>query len=192
VATGSPPDAAGLVVDLATSRPPTLGQGRLICVDGPAGSGKTTLAAAIAERTGAKVVHMDDLMDGWDGVSGTGPQLASILEPLSAGRPGSYRHFNWHLDRFDRVVYVPVADWLVIEGVGSGHPGVAHLVTALVWVEAGEELRLARGLDRDGADMEPQWRQFMLEEAGVFSTHRTRERADVVVDGTGSLRPVLR
>ena len=40
-------DAARDVLALAASRPPSLGAGRLVCVDGPAGSGKTTLAAAL-------------------------------------------------------------------------------------------------------------------------------------------------
>jgi energy-coupling factor transporter ATP-binding protein EcfA2 len=185
----SPPEVARLVVDLASSRPPTLGDGRLICVDGPAGSGKSTLAAEIAALTGAQVVHMDDLMDGWGGLVSTGPQVSSILDPLAAGRPGSYRHFNWHVGRFDRVDVVPVADWLVIEGVGSGNPVADPLVTVLVWVEAGGDLRLARGLERDGVDMEPHWRQFMVDEADLFAAHGTRERADVLVDGTGTRPP---
>lgn len=190
--TGSPLDVAQVVVDLAASRPPTCGDVRVICVDGPAGSGKTTLATALAELTGAHVVHMDDLMEGWDGVAGTGPQLASVLEPLAEGQIGSYRQFNWHLDRFDREVAVPVLPWLVLEGVGSGNPGVAERVTVLVWVEADDGLRLSRGLDRDGSGMELQWRQFMLDEAEVFAAHRTRQRADVLVDGTGARPPVLR
>ena len=192
MATGLPPDVAQVVLDLAASRPATCGDARVICVEGPAGSGKTTLASALAELTGAPVVHMDDLMEGWDGVDGTGPQLASVLDPLADGRPGSYRQFNWHLDRFDREVAVPVAPWLILEGVGSGNPGVAERVTVLVWVEADDDLRLSRGLDRDGSDMEPLWRQFMLDEADVFCAHRTRERADVLVDGTGARPPVLR
>jgi uridine kinase len=185
----SPPEVARVVVELASSRPPTAGACRVICIDGPAGSGKTTLAAGISALTGAQVVHMDDLMDGWGGLVSTGPQLSSVLDPLAAGRPGSYRKYDWHLGRFDRVVDVPVADWLVVEGVGSGNPAVAHLATLLVWVEAGADLRLARGLERDGAGMEPQWRQFMLDEADLFATHATRDRADVLVDGTGSAPP---
>jgi hypothetical protein len=179
-------------VDLASARPATCGDTRVVCVDGPAGSGKTTLAAAVAERTGAQVVHMDDLMEGWDGLVSTGPQLCSVLEPVAVGRPGSYRHFNWHLDRFDRVVDVPAADWLVIEGVGSGNPVVADLVTVLAWVEVGDALRLARGMARDGHEMESLWRQFMLDETDLFAAHRTRDRADVHVDGTGARAPLLR
>ncbi len=64
----TPDAAAALVVQHALSRPPTLGAGRLVCVDGPAGSGKTSLADAVARRTAAQVVHMDDLYGGWDGL----------------------------------------------------------------------------------------------------------------------------
>jgi uridine kinase len=177
VATGSPSE----VVALAESRPPTLGSGRLVAIDGPAGSGKTTLAGAVAELTGAQVVHMDDLMDGWDGMAGTGPQLLSIVEPLARGEAGSYRHYDWHEARFDRTVEVPPAPWLVIEGVGAGNPAIADLVTVLVWVEADDDVRLRRGLERDGSAMEGHWRAWMRDEIGFFAAHRTAERADVRV-----------
>jgi hypothetical protein len=189
VATGSPPDVARVVVGLASARPPACGSTRVVCVDGPAGSGKTTLGTAVAEATGAQLVRMDDLMDGWRGLDGTGGQLESALRPLAAGRPGSYRHFNWSLDRFDRVVPVPVAPWLVVEGVGAGNPVVADLVTVLVWVEVGDELRFARGMERDGEEAADHWRRFMAAEVGLFAAHRSAERADLLVDGTGERPP---
>ncbi|HEX5087024.1 MAG TPA: 4-amino-4-deoxy-L-arabinose transferase [Nocardioides sp.] len=169
------------MVALAESRPPTLGSGRLVAIDGPAGSGKTTLARAVAELTGAQVVHMDDLMDGWDGMAGTGPQLLTIVEPLAGGVAGSYRHYDWHAGRFDRTVEVPPAPWLVIEGVGAGNPLIADLVTVLVWVEADDDVRLRRGLERDGSAMEGRWRAWMRDEVGLFAAQRTAERADVRV-----------
>jgi uridine kinase len=181
VAAASPSERAREVVALAGSRSPTLGEGRLVAVDGPAGSGKTTLAAAVAELTGAQVVHMDDLMEGWEGMASTGEQLRSIVEPLAGGVAGSYRHYNWHEGRFDRTVEVPPGGWLVIEGVGAGHPGIAERVTVLVWVEADDELRLRRGLERDGAAMEGHWRRWMRDEVGLFAAHGTAGRADVVL-----------
>ena len=190
--TGSRSDVARLVVELAASRPPTLGTGRLVCVDGPAGSGKTTLGGQIAELTGAHVVHGDDLMEGWGGFDTVSRQLAGLVTELAAGRGGTYEVYDWHQGRFDRTVEVPPAPWLVVEGVGSSDLAIAPYVTALVWVEVGDELRLARGLARDGAHMEPQWRTFMGSERELFARFRSRERADVLADGTGATPPVVR
>lgn len=195
MATGSPPDlvdlpdvaaVAELVIDLASARPPTLNGSRLVCVDGPAGSGKTTLAAAIAQRTGAQVVNTDMLMDGWGGFDTVASQLASMITALADGRAGTYRPYLWGRGRFDdSIVAVEPGPWLVVEGVGSGEPAIAPCITVLVWVEVDDELRLARGLARDGAENEPEWREFMPAERELFERDRTCERADVVVDGTG-------
>ena len=190
MATGSPSDTASLVLEVAASRPPTLGAGRLVCVEGPAGSGKTTLGRLLAERTGAQLIHGDDLMSGWRGLSAVGPQLVGVAEALAAGRTGRYEHYDWELGRYDRVVAVPPAPWLVVEGVGSGAAGLAPYTTVLVWVEVDDELRLARGLARDGVAMERHWRQFMVDERALFARDLSRERADVVVDGTGRTAPV--
>jgi uridine kinase len=191
VATGSPSDAADVVLELASSRPPTLGAGRLVCVDGPAGSGKTTLGRVLAERTGAQLIHGDDLMEGWRGLDAVGRELTRLAIDLRAGRASSYRHFNWFLDRYDRTVPVAPSDWLVVEGVGSGASVIADAITVLVWVEVDDELRFERGRVRDGEEMQPQWRQFAIDERALFARERTRERADVLVDGTGNRPPVI-
>jgi uridine kinase len=182
---------AELVLGLASSRPPTLGTGRLVCIDGPAGSGKTTLGRALAEATGAQLIHTDDLMEGWRGLDAAGRQLAALVGPLAAGRPGRYEHFDWQHHRYDRTVDVPPAPWLVVEGVGSGAAAIASYTTVLVWVEVDDELRLARGLARDGVEMEAHWRTFMLDERALFARDQTRERADVRVDGSGVVPPIV-
>jgi len=192
VAAGSSSEVARLVLDLAATRAPTLGTGRLVCVDGPAGSGKTTLGTALAEATGAQLIRGDDLMEGWRGLSSVGRQLETMCAALAEGRPGSYEHFDWEHDRFDHTVDVPPAPWLVVEGVGSGAAAIAAYTTVLVWVEVDDDLRLARGMARDGEAMRDHWLTFMADERALFASERTRERADVLVDGTGRQPPVLR
>ena len=173
------------LLDLAFEEPATLGTGRLICLDGPAGSGKSTLADALAALDPlARVVHMDDLYPGWDGLPRVEEQLADLLRPLAAARAGTYRRFDWLAGEFAETVTVGPAPLLVLEGVGSGAATYAELCTLLVWVEAPAELRMKRGLDRDGDAFAAQWEQWARDEEVLFAREQTRERADVAVDGT--------
>lgn len=181
------------IVELALGRAPTLGVGRLVCVDGPAGAGKTTWAEGIAggfdrlnHRESARVVHMDDLFAGWSGLSEVDSQLDTLLQPLAQGRAGSYRRYDWAAGGFAEQVRVDPVPMLVLEGVGSGAARFAALVTVLVWVGAPHDLRMRRGLDRDGEVFAPHWEQWAADEALLFARERTRERADVVVDGSGT------
>jgi uridine kinase len=177
---------AASVLRLALDRHATLGDGRLVCVDGPAGSGKTTLASGIAGLApGSRVVHMDDLFAGWAGLPQVDAQLGDILLPLAEGRAGSYRRYDWIDGEFAEEVVVAPVPLLVIEGVGSGAARFAPLVTVLVWVEAPYDVRMARGLARDGDAFAPHWEQWARDETALFAKERTRQRADVVVDGTG-------
>lgn len=170
------------IVDLLAGRPATLGDGRLLCVDGPAGSGKTTLANAVAERTGAPVVRMDDLYPGWTGLFEVEPHVLGILGPLAEGRPGRYRRYDWTVDRYAEEHTVAPSPLLILEGVGSGCRAWAPWTTALVWVETDEETRLTRGLARDGEAFRPHWLAWMKDEQALFAREDTRGRADLVFE----------
>jgi uridine kinase len=174
---------AETVLTLARSRPPTLGAGRLVCVDGPAGSGKTTLAEEVAGLADASVVHMDDLFEGWGGLPRITDQLGTLLRPLAEGRAGSYRRWDWPGNRWAEAVLVEPAPLLVLEGVGSGASAHADLITVLVWVEVPYDLRMERGLERGGVGVAENWRQWAVDEQALFERERTRDRADVLVDG---------
>jgi vacuolar-type H+-ATPase catalytic subunit A/Vma1 len=177
------------VLDLVLSREPTLAGGRLLCIDGPAGSGKTTLAADVADLSAAAVFHMDDMFEGWDGMPTITGQLESLLRPLATGRSGTYRRWDWAGNTWAETVVVPPAPLLVLEGVGSGSTVVEELITVLAWVEVPFDLRLERGLRRGGIGVDENWRQWAIAEQDLFARERTRERADVVLDGrVGSLQ----
>jgi cytidylate kinase len=171
------------VLELVDERPPTLGRSRLLCLDGPAGSGKTTLATEVAALTGAPVVHMDNLYEGWGGLPRIRPQLDRLLLPLARNRPGSYRRWDWYADRWAEMVAVPPAPLLVLEGVGAGARSHAGLITVLAWVEVPAETRLARGLARDGVELDDHLRAWAVAEEAHFARDATRARADLVVDG---------
>ena len=174
-----------LIVTEAAVREPTLGTGRLVCVDGPAGSGKTTLAAAVAASLdGAPVVHMDDLYPGWQGLGQVDSMVLDLLRPLAEGRAGSYRRFDWARGEYAEEHLVAPGPWLVLEGVGSGGSAWSHWTTLLAWVVVPAALRLERGMRRDGEEMRGHWERWMADEQTLFDRDGTRRRADVHVDGT--------
>lgn len=185
---------ARAVLDLVLSRPPTLGEARLLRIDGPSGSGKTTLARAVARLAGSagivrRVVHLDELYEGWEGLPRVGEQLATLLGPLAVGRPGSYGHYDWHAGRYSRTVTVEPVPLLVLEGVGSGLAAHDEVSTVTVWVTAPDDVRRSRALARDGDDFASRWDAWAASEAEHWARERTWERADLVVDGlTGEAR----
>lgn len=191
-------EAVDLTLRHALERPPTLGTGRLVCVDGPAGSGKTTLADALvvaARRrvTSVGLVHLDDLYQGW---SGLGAEVTTriedgILRPLAEGGLVRYRRWDWFIDDWAEEHLVDPVALLVLEGVGSAARAYDDLVTTRAWVSAPRELRLRRGLARGDVGVIEQWERWLDDEARLLASERTRERADVIVDGTGGEPPRL-
>lgn len=171
---------ATAVLDRLHAAPARLGPTRLLCIDGPAGSGKTTLAGAVAERSGARVVRMDDLYPGWSGLFTVEPHVLGILEPLASGEPGRYRRYDWTADAYAEEHLVEPADLLVLEGVGAGNRRWAGWASLLVWVETSDEVRFVRGLERDGEEARPHWVAWMGDEERLFAAEGTRDRADLV------------
>lgn len=183
-----PSDAVAVVVALTRAAQPRLGPVRLVCVDGPAGSGKSTLAGRVGAALDAPVLHLDDLLAGWSGLEGVWDRLAAqVLDPLAAGRPGRYQRYDWVAGAFAEWHDVPVPDVLVLDGCGSARTAADPVAAVKVWVEAARDLRLSRGLARDGVDARDNWVAWMRSEQEHFTRERTRERADVHVDAVGRL-----
>lgn len=169
--------------------PAGLAGSRLVCIDGPAGSGKTTLSAQLASALGATVVHMDDLYAGWTGLDGGVDQLLrAVLAPLARGEQGSYRRYDWSAGEYAETVTVEPTDVIVVEGCGSASTGTDLYRPWIVWVEAPDDLRLARGLARDGAAALDHWRAFMAQERVHYAANDTARRAHVRLDETGHLQ----
>ncbi|MEP7089499.1 MAG: 4-amino-4-deoxy-L-arabinose transferase [Nocardioidaceae bacterium] len=197
-------DLAAGVVSEVLGRPPSLGSTRLVCVDGPAGSGKTTLAAALnrsfrdalrpqgaaADRAHVQLIHMDNVFAGWTGLdAGMATVATSVVPPLAEGRAGRYRRYDWHRGGFAEERVVGPVDVLLVEGVGSGASAYDDKITCLIWVDTPSDVRLARGLERDGERLRDSWLAWSVQEDVMFARERTRERADLVVDGqTGHTR----
>ncbi|MFD1719947.1 uridine kinase family protein [Amnibacterium endophyticum] len=182
------PDLAQVmrVVDARLAAPSATA--RLIGVDGPSGSGKSTLARAIAGRLDAPVVKVDDFVT-WQHFGAWWPRFEEqVVAPLLAGRDARYQARDWAGDEFGDGLAewrtVPWAPVVVVEGVTSTRAAVADRLACRLWVEAPPDLRLLRGLRRDGESHRALWDRWMREEAAFFAADGTRARADLIVDTT--------
>lgn len=130
-------DAAQQVIELALSRPPTLGNSRLIAIDGPSASGKTTAAARIVAAapsdSSVLLIHLEDLYAGWSALGVLDETLEALLGPLATGEVATVATWDWATDSPGPERTISSADLVVLEGVGAGHREVADLVTVLVW-----------------------------------------------------------
>ncbi|BBH18354.1 adenylate kinase [Nocardioides baekrokdamisoli] len=170
------------VVDLLLAAPVRCGTTRLLCIDGPAGSGKTTLANAVAAELDATVLHMDDLYAGWSGLEAGVKQASRIAEAVALRRPVTYAPWNWHRSDRDYAIDVAPSPTLIIEGVGSGAGPLRDRASLLVWMDADEDVRQQRALARDGDSFAPHWTMWADQERVHFLRERTRERADLVLE----------
>lgn len=171
--------------------PARCGPVRVVAVDGPGGAGKSTFALRLAVALGGvQVVHTDDFA-AWETPHDWWPRLEEqVLRPLGHGEAGRYQRYDWGRREPAEWHDVPVAGVVILEGVSSARRAVAGRLSYAVWVETPQEVRLRRGLDRDGEEALPLWRTWMAEEDRHFAHDETRLRADVVIDGTSVLPSV--
>ncbi len=168
---------------------PRLGAVRLVVIDGPAGSGKTSYAATLAAALGsAQVIHMDDLYEGWDGLGHLVFDRLEhqVLAPSRAGQSARYQRYDWLRGAFGDWVDVGTGDVLVLEGVGAAARSVDPWAVLRIWVEAPRETRFRRGIERDGEAQFHHWLRWADREAAHFTADETRARADVLIDGTST------
>jgi len=155
----------------------------LVGIGGRGGAGKSTLAAAIPD---AQIVGTDEF---WNGADFELARLqADVLEPLLAGAEARFAGFDWatQAPARDARVVRPTGI-VVIEGVCALHRMFREHYHVRVWVDAPADLRLARGVARDGEDARQTWEQvWMPSEDRYVARDDPIASAHLVVDGSGT------
>ncbi|CAD5995951.1 ATP-binding protein [Agreia sp. COWG] len=161
----------------------------VVLLDGPSGAGKSTLAdRMIAGWPGSirpQLVRLDDIYPGWDGLREAGEHVRRhVLEPLAHGAPARWQRFDW--------VQSAPAEWtpidperpLLIEGCGVMTRANAELADVRIWLDAPDELRKARALDRDGDSYAPHWDRWQAQWLRFVAEEGPAELADLRLDGS--------
>lgn len=158
---------------------------RLVAVDGPGGAGKTTFAARLsAAAGGAPIVHTDDFASADNPIDWWPRLLDQVITPLVDRKPAHYQRYDWPSESFAEWHTVEPSPIVIIEGVSSARREWSQHLSYVIWLDTPRELRLQRAVERDGEDVLDDWERWMAAEDGHYARDPTRERSDVIIDGT--------
>ena len=165
-----------------------------MAIDGPCGSGKTTLAAALCDAYGCDAVHMDDFF--LPAARKTPERLAQpggnvdserfaaeVLPHLGQGAPFAYRPFCCRTQTLAAPRTVAPGSLLVVEGVYALLPAFApaHGLRVFCTVSPAEQRRRLRARCAPAA-----FRRFETEwiplEQRYFDAFQVASHCDLVID----------
>ena len=165
-----------------------VGKRPIIAIDGPAGSGKTTLAQQIQSRIhdrgqSSTTVHMDDLYHGWD--DALTPSLTSKLIALTTAHTGGeeliLHRFDWLASTFTEPTRSPSTDFLILEGVGSSQRPIRNSLALIIWIESNPEAGIARVLAREPGIEVEQMREWQIREREHFARDESKVAANIEI-----------
>lgn len=152
----------------------------LVGIGGHGGAGKTTFARMIP---GAQIVSTDEF---WDGEAFDIKRLSrEVVTPLSLGTVARYASYDWVARQRRGSRTVEPTGVVVVEGVCALHRTLRTAYAVRVWVEAPYDVRLARGVARDGEAARSTWVDvWMPSEERYVERDDPVPSAHVIVDGS--------
>jgi uridine kinase len=173
----------------------------LVGIDGLGASGKSVFADSICQQLEKKrfpveTVHSDDFYL----PSASRSQLPASLKPiggdfdwmrlrdqvsapLRSGQIAKYVRYDWPSDQFAEQHEIQPRGIIIIEGVYCTRAELRNSYDFRIWVECPPEVRLGRGLARDGESARSIWvNEWMPAENRYYDEHRPSAFAHVVVD----------
>jgi uridine kinase len=160
----------------------------VVAVDGQGGAGKSSFASQLAAALGGcQIIHTDDFAS-WENSIDWWPELIErVLVPLARGEVAHFDSSQWESGALRPRIEIVPAEFLILEGVTASREAFRPWLTYSIWIEACRDLRLRRGLERDGEQARAQWERWIAEENGYRLRERPDERADLVVSGERDL-----
>lgn len=136
----------------------------LMCIDGPCGSGKSSLCRQLTAITGAATLSMDDFFTPHAlktpqrlaqpaGNAHIERFCAEFLHPWLKEGTAAYRPYLCHMDAFGEPVTVPSRSVTIIEGSYSLHPDIRPHADLCVFLTINPEHQCQRIAARNGEAM---------------------------------------
>ncbi len=169
----------------------------LVAIDGCGGSGKSTLAEHIVSSYGGgHIIHMDDFykpsndrlqLDISKKESGADYDIRrlkqDVIHPIINGVKARYQRYDWNEDTLAEWHTVEPKGLIIVEGVYCLCDLLIDNYDIKKFVECNREVRLKRGLMRDGEKALSLWEQWMIGEDKYLQEQKPRDRSDYIILG---------
>lgn len=164
----------------------------IVAIDGPCTSGKTTLAAKLAESYDCNVFHMDDFFlrpeqrtpERYGQIGGNVDYerfREEVLTPLMEQKAFSYQPFDCKTFTFSAPVPVKPKQLNIIEGSYSHHPYFRNPYDLKILLSVTPEVQRQRILQRPAFLHQSFFEQWIPMENRYFAHYISKNSADIIL-----------
>lgn len=165
----------------------------IVAIDGRCASGKSTLAAMLAEQFSCSLIHMDDFFLRPEqrtperlAIPGENVDherlLKEVLAPLAQGKCTAYRPWDCHRQALGEPVAVKPTPITIIEGSYVCHPALFDFYDLRIFLTVSEDTQLSRIAKRGGEEALAAFRERWIPlEERYFSHYDVAARCDLVI-----------
>jgi uridine kinase len=163
-----------------------------LAIDGPSGSGKSSLGEKLMAEYQATLFHMDDFFLSPDKktpsrLSTPGGNvdherfLSEVLSRLKVNGNLTYNRYDCHRQALEKVTCT-ISPLVIVEGVYSAHDALSSFYDLIVYLDIDEQNQRERIEKRSGKRMLERFvREWIPLENIYFEVHKVKEKADFII-----------
>ena len=164
----------------------------IISIDGPCGSGKTTIASEIENEFGYNILHMDDFYlpfyerdKNWMNIVAGHMDferlISNVIVPYKNKCKTKYISYDCHSDKFMQEISIDLNKVLIIEGSYSSHPKLNKYIDKKIFIDIDSKKQIERLGKRNPDTVDRFISMWVSFENKYFDSLKLRESCDIYI-----------